>query len=1057
MTTKLTNQFNIPILQIGIMVLLFCLPFFSQGNTSDFELDGKNTEALMNVKGTVTSAADGLPLIGVTVLVSGTTSGTITDVDGTFSIEVDENAVLEISYTGFKKQIVPVNGQAVLNIVMESDETILDEVVVIGYGTQKKSHLTGSISKVENKNLDQIAVARVDDALIGQVSGVNVQATSAEAGAAPTITIRGFGSINADSGPAVVVDGLVVDRDFLGNLDMNDIESFEILKDAASAAIYGSEGSNGVIMITTKSGQAGKTKFSYETFWGRKEAFGSDDYKKSVADWAEFELAQSGTLTNNTQYAQLLVETTGIDRDWQDVFFDGGNISSHSFSARGGSAKTKFSAALRTLGDEGVVITDDYRLYSVKLKMDTRITDNLKFGLSATPSYSKRRALPTSIHNPIRQSPWLPIYHTQETLDMFVNQDDPDANHYFPDLVPGDYFLENHLKNIDIDTTDEFGASRPRTSGDMNPYAQYVEREHFEYKTKVLGSTYLSYKLADGLTAKTSLGITLENRKRTRYNGTKHHAQASRASYELQNRVRTRVISDNTINYNKDINNHSFNVLVGATFQRRQYENSVIAGNGFANDLLKNLQGATTISEFEEVNVEKNKIGYFGRINYVFGNKYLINASFRRDASSVFGVDSKWGNFPAISVGWNAHNENFFGDNGLVSRLKFRVSYGKTGNETFSVGDDIINNYPYLALLNTSNAISEGVITPGVSARNIANTLLQWEASEEFNPGIDFGFLDNKITGSVDYYIRTSDQLLLENPVSYVTGFNGGIVNLGEVENSGWELELRTRNVRSTGFSWNTTLIATTNKNELISFGESDGALLEDQFGRNSQWINSVGNPISSFYGFVMDGELATDYYDSPYIPINGTAEDVIVRDLNGDGIITDEDKAILGDPYPDIIWSLTNEFIVGNFDFSFMLQGSQGAEVKNIGDQYFETQWQGSTTDFEAVVDAGIIPHESFLQPKVLTNYVVQSAGYFSLRNVNIGYNFSGGKLSQIGLGDVRVYASGQNLLYITSDDYHGFNPEYIDTNDSPRAYGSQRAGTPLFRTMSVGLNVNF
>ncbi len=1048
MTTKLTNQFNVLLKQAGIILLLFCLPLLSMGNTSNLESDSEYTEAVMTVTGTVTSAADGLPLIGVTILVSGTTSGTITDVDGSFSIEVEDNAVLEFTYTGYKKQIVPVNGQAVLNIVMESDQTILDEVVVIGYGTQKKSHLTGSISKVENKNLDQIAVARVDDALIGQVSGVNVQATSAEAGAAPTITIRGFGSINADSGPAVVVDGLVVDRDFLGNLDMNDIESFEILKDAASAAIYGSEGSNGVIMITTKSGKAGKTKFSYETFWGRKEAFGSDQYKKSVADWAAKELAETGELTDNTLYAQELVAVTGIDRDWQDVFFDGGNISSHSFSARGGSARTTFSAALRTLGDEGVVITDNYRLYAVKLKMDTRITDNLKFGISATPSYSKRRALPTSIHNPIRQSPWLPIYHTEETL-QYINRDN------YPDVGVGDYFLENHL--IEKDLNGDGSDNRPRTSGDMNPYAQYVEREHFEYKTKVLGSTYLSYKITDGLTAKTSLGITLENRKRTRYNGTLHHAQASRASYELQNRVRTRVISDNTINYNKDINDHSFNVLVGATFQRRQFENSIVEGTGYANDLLKNLQGATTISEYEEVNVEKNKIGYFGRINYVFANKYLINASFRRDASSVFGVDSKWGNFPAVSVGWNAHNENFFGDNGLVSRLKFRVSYGKTGNETFSVGDDIINNYPYLALLNTSNAITGGSISPGVSARNIANTLLQWEASEEFNPGIDFGFLDNKVTGSVDYYVRTSDQLLLENPVSYITGFSSGIVNLGEVENSGWELELRTRNVRSTGFSWNTTLIVTTNKNELLSFGESDGALLEDQFGRNSQWINSVGNPISSFYGFVVDGELATDYYDSPYIPINGTAEDVIVRDLNGDGLITDEDKTILGDPYPDIIWSLTNEFIVGNFDFSFMLQGSQGAEVKNIGDQYFETQWQGSTTDFEAVVDAGIIPHESFLQPKVLTNDVVQSAGYFSLRNVNIGYNFSGGKLSQIGLGDVRVYASGQNLLYITSDDYHGFNPEYIDTNDSPRAYGSQRAGTPLFRTMSVGLNVNF
>ena len=1037
-------------LLMGIFLFLGVQPLQANDFTTDFEFE-KTT--VLRVTGTVIGADDGLPLIGATVLVKGESGdiGTTTDIDGKFELDVNPTDVLVISYTGMQTQEVPVDSRTSINVLMRTAASLIDEVVVIGYGTQKKSHLTGSISKVENKNLDQIAVARVDDALIGQVSGVNIQASSAEAGAAPTITIRGFGSVNAESGPAVVIDGLVVDPDFLSNLDMNDVASFEILKDAASAAIYGSEGSNGVILITTKSGKDGKTKFSYETYLGRKEAFGSDGYRKSVADWAAQELAATGVLTNNTQYAQQLVAETGIDRDWQDVFFNGGNISSHSFSARGGSKKTKFSASLRTLGDEGVVITDDYRLYAGKIKMDTRITDDLKFGFNINPSYSKRRALPTSIHNPIRQSPWLPIYHTEETL-KYINRGN------YPDVGVGDYFLENHLINIDIDTTDEFGASRPRTSGDMNPYAQYVEREHYEYKTKMLARTYLQYKIVEGLTAKTSLGMTIENRKRTRYNGTKHHASASRASYQLQNRVRNRLISDNTLNYTKTMGSHDIGVLVGATFQRRQVENSVVEGTGYSNDLLKNLQGATTVSEFEEINVEKNKIGYFARVNYAFDNKYLINASFRRDASSVFGVDSKWGNFPAISFGWNVHNEGFLSENNdAVSRLKLRLSYGLTGNENFSVGDDIINAYPYLALLNTSGAITNGQITPGVSALNIANTLLQWEASREFNPGIDFGFMSNRITGSIDYYVRTSDQLLLENPVSYVTGFDAGIVNLGEVQNSGFEFELRTRNVSNGRFTWSTSLIASTNKNELLSFGESDGALLEDGFGRNSQWINSVGNPISSFYGFVKDEEIDAKYYDSPWIPINGVSEDVIVKDLNGDGLITDADKTILGDPYPDLIWSLTNEVTIGNFDFSVMIQGSQGAEVKNIGDQYFGTHWQGRTSDEAQVVADGVIPNATFLQPRIWTDEVVQSAGYFSLRNVNIGYNFTPDQLSRFGLGGLRVYVSGQNLIYKTSDEYNGFNPEYIDTNNSPRAYGSQRAGTPLFRTFTGGVNVNF
>ena len=1001
------------------------------------------------LKGVVTSQADNATLPGVTFRVLNTDKGGSTDFDGNFEIKVQKGNVLEFSYLGFVKQSVSIEGQQNLTISMVEDTTDLDEIVVVGYGTQKKSHLTGAISKVTNESLDQIAVSRVDDALIGQISGVNIQATNAEAGGAPTITIRGFGSITGDSGPAVVVDGIVVDSDFLGNLDMNDVESFEVLKDAASAAIYGSEGSNGVIMITTKSGKDGKTKFNYDTFVGYKEAFGSDAYKKSVAGWAAKELAATGSLSETTQYAQKLVEVTGIDRDWQDVFFDGGFITSHSLSARGGNKSTKFSTALRYLHDEGVVITDDYKLYSLKLKLDTQLTDKLKFGISATPSYSKRRALPTSIHNPIRQSPWLPIYHTSETL-QFINRD------AYPNVGIGDYFYENHLVELDLDG--DGSDSRPRTSGDSNPYAQYVEREHYEFKTKLLSSAYLKYEIMDGLSAKSSLGVTVEQRKRTRWDGVKHHASGtSRAAYELQNRYNTRIISDNTLLYEKQIGDHEISALAGLTVQKREWETSQFKGTGYSNDLLKNLNGATLIVNEGEHNIVKNKIGYFGRLTYAYADKYLFNFSFRRDGSSVFGSDSKWGNFPAASLGWNVAKEDFLSESEVLNNLKLRVSYGFTGNERFSTGNDVVNAWPYLALLGNTNAIVDGAITTGNSPLNLANVLLQWEASEEFNPGVDFGFLNNRITGSLDYYKRTSDKLLLNNPVSYVTGFSNGLVNLGKVENSGWELELRTKNIASEDFSWSTTLIASTNKNELLDFADSNGQLTVDGFGRASQWINSVGNPISSFYGYVVDKELAAEYWDSPWIPINGQSEDVIVKDLNGDGIITDADKTILGDPYPDIVWSLSNEFKYKNFDVSFMIQGSQGAQVKNIGDQYFFTHWTGSTSDEQAVVNAGIISDVSFLKPRIHTDDVVQSAGYFSLRNVNIGYTFKEDITTKLGLSSLRLYATGQNLLYITSDEYKGFNPEYIDSSNTPTSYGSQRAGTPLFRTISIGINVNF
>ncbi len=1010
----------------------------------------------INISGKIIDET-GAALPGVSILVKGTNRGTVTDINGDYSLMANSDETLLVSFIGFTTEEIKVGNQTQINITLMEDVQQLSEVVVIGYGTQKKSTITGSISKVENEKLDQIAVSRVDDALIGQVSGVNIQATNAQAGAAPTITIRGFGSVTADSGPAVVVDGVVVSSDFLGNMNMNDIASFEVLKDAASAAIYGSEGANGVIMITTKAGKAGKTKFSYETFLGYKEAFGSDEYKKSINDWAAKELAENGELSEQTQHGLIISQAAGgLDRDWQDVFFDGGIIQSHALSARGGSENTTFSTSLKYLHDEGVVITDDFKLFTGSIKVDTKLNDKFEFGVSATPSYTKQRRLPTSIHNPIRQSPWLPIFHTESTLAL-VNQDDPNGAKYYPDLVPGDYAREDHFGPIDVDGDGDLDATA-RTSGDQNPYAQYVEREHYDITTALLASTYLSYEIIEGLTARTRLGISIDQRKRSRWDGSQYH-HSNPAEYYVQDRNRTRVISDNFLTYNKGFGKHDLNTMVGLTIQERITDYNEVVGTGYSNDLLKNLAGATSVSQQVENRLVSRKIGYFGRVNYSYDEKYLFNASFRRDGSSVFGVDSKWGNFPAVSLGWNLHNEDFLVNNNILTTAKLRASYGRTGAENFSVGDDIVNTWPYLALLNSANAIVEGNTVGGFTPRNVANTLLQWEASSEFTIGVDYGLLGNRITGSVDYYQRVSDNLLLLNPVSYGTGFNSAIVNLGEVKNSGIEFELRSKNIVKGDLRWNSTFIASTNQNELTAFGDSNGALLEDTFGRNSQWINEVGNPISSFYGYVVDRSktIPNQYVTTPSVPINGQGQDAIVVDLNGDGIITDADKTILGNPYPDLIWSISNDFSYKGFDLSFMIQGSYGAQVKNIGDEYFYTWWQGATTSPQQMVDDGVVGHTSFIQPKVLTDQVVQDAKYFSLRNVNIGYRLPKDLISKVGLNGVRVYASGQNLLYITADEYNGFNPEYIDNDNNPRQYGSQRAGTPIFRTFTFGLNVDF
>lgn len=359
------------------------------------------------------------PIPGANIIVQGTSNGTTTDFDGKFSISASQGDVLVISYVGFETQNITVGNQTQLNIVLIEDAALLEEVVVVGYGTQLKSNVTGAISKVTNETLDQIAVSRVDDALVGQVSGVNIAATEGEAGSAPTIRIRGVGSINGNLDPLIVVDGMVVDNDYLGSLDMNDIASFEILKDAASTAIYGSRGSKGVILITTKDGKEGKTKFRYNAFTGFKEAHQSDAYYFTTAESAERERAATGAIQEKTQYKLLLAEAGG-DTNWQDIIFDGGTINSHSLSVSGGSARTKFSSALNYLHDEGVLLTDDYKKYSLKLKVDSKINDRLSFGLSMTPSVTERQRFDGSTHDILRQPSWLPLYLDENTI-KFAN------------------------------------------------------------------------------------------------------------------------------------------------------------------------------------------------------------------------------------------------------------------------------------------------------------------------------------------------------------------------------------------------------------------------------------------------------------------------------------------------------------------------------------------------------------------------------------------------------------------------------------------------------------
>ncbi|MDA9330216.1 TonB-dependent receptor [bacterium] len=1015
------------------------------------------TTALLNaqnseVNGSV-SGADGLSIPGANVLIQGSSTGTTTDFDGNFSISVKSGDVLIVSYIGFLTQSITISNQTSLTIVLQSDTSELDEVVVVGYGTQRKSNLTGAISKVTNEKLDQIGVARVDDALIGQVSGVNIQATEGEAGSAPTIRIRGVGSINGGLDPLIVVDGMVVDNDYLGSLDINDIASFEILKDAASTAIYGSRGSKGVIMITSKDGIEGKTKFRYNSFTGFKEAHQSDPYYFTTLEHAELERAATGSIQDKTQYKLLLAQAGG-DTNWQDIIFDGGAINSQSFNVSGGSKRTKFSSALNYLHDEGVLLTDDYKKYSIKLKVDTKINDNISFGINLSPSVTDRTRFDGSTHDILRQPSWLPLYLDENTI-KFVNRTRDKG--VYANAKIGDYAVQRMFDDFDLAN----GVPMPNgasgldisNTSNTNPAAKVLESDRGDRKFKTYGNAYFKIKFNDNLSLRTSFGGDYQNTSYKRWRGIEHSRKGASAAFlQLSDTNRFHMVTETYFTYNRSIGEHEINSVFGTGAESWNTEFNTAYGAGYTSDLIQTLSGADPLTiTAGSMDYKSRLLSFFARVNYTYANKYLASLSVRRDGYSVFGSNQKYGDFPALSVGWKVHQEDFLRDSEVINSLKLRLSYGMTGNPGVDTGNDQVDNYPFLALLATSNAIIDGSAVTGFNSLNISNPNLRWERSIEINPGIDFGLFYNKITGSIDYYERKSDQLLLYNPISSTTGFNNALVNLGEVENKGIELELRSRNVSKENFSWSSTFIASHNKNTLLDFADADGQIQSIDAKRAAEWINQVGQPISSFYGWVVDKEIPTEYLKNPWHPIGAKAQDVYVRDLNGDGLIDDDDKTILGSPYPDLVWSFGNEFKIGDVDLSLLFQGSHGAEVRNMGDQYIFNHFN-SGQDFNSST-----PNQQFIKQKIFTDAIIQDASYIALRNVNIGYTFSDDSItSQLGISKARVYLSGQNLMYLKADNYTGFNPESIN-NTSSTTYGYQRAGSPVFKTISLGVNLEF
>ena len=1074
MSSKLTIYSNNPIWTFCLMVLLFSLPSLTQGNT--------NWEEVKSITGVVTSSEDGLPLIAATVSIKGTSIGTVTDVDGNFSIDADEGAILVLSYTGFKDQEVVVDSRTEYAIVLESDVSLLGEVVVVGYGTRKKSHNTGAIAQVGGKDVAAIQANRVDDALAGKLAGVLIQNQDGAPGADPKIQIRAASSISGASNPLIVVDGYPISGS-LATVNPNDIESLEVLKDAASAAIYGSRGANGVILVTTKRGKSGKAKFSYNTYVSTSSRYVKDvEQLKTAGEWAnELEAGRNDGTYDFSELEDDFVDykinayrnapdVTSVE-DW---LFQNGNAMSHDFSMSGGTDDVNYFASIGYLNAEGVAITQGFERYNARLNVDAKLGDRFKTGLNFNGFVSDRDIVGHDMRDLLRAYSIHPIYHTAASIEFVQRLNDQAVA---LGLAPfddgyrgGDAPFNNSIGTLEPGMTAQdwhYGRSGNGIggSGDAGPATKLdnTDRSQKTYFANV--SSYLQYSIIEGLNIKTVLGADIRDTRDFFSRSLEFDSRARTNQTRLnQNDVkRSSVLSETTLNYSTVLGKHDISAVVGMEFQNFYIEGISLSGTNvpFGQPLNFALldPADVSISERDET-VSRRSI--FGRVNYAYDNRYLASVSVRRDGDSRFGANNRFETFPAISLGWNVHNESFYSSDFLTD-LKLRFSAGSLGTTAF------LGSYSSLSLLNPqATVLGTGFLIPS----DIANPDLTWQTNTEINYGLNLGFLGSRFTFGVDYYTSDIEDILINQSVSEVLGTTSIVLNSGDVQSSGLEFELGAALINKGDLRWDISANLSTVNTEITDLGglEELPQVIYGQSGRGPVFRNYVGGEIGEMWGLETNGMVESEFIRDPTRSIGLNSSEYYVVDQNNDGIIdrtrTVEDGGDLvkiGQNTPDFYWGLNTQVSYKDFDLSLQFQGAQGGDVFNIDEIYWRSEFGGRLrSSFDADSD-GIADHngQHYTQSRNQLDAQIQDASYIALRNLTLGYTLSSDWSSNIGLSSVRIYVASTNLLYLMGDDYTSFNPEGVETTNSgylgPTTYGVQVGASPIVRSFTFGLNVNF
>ena len=1048
--------------------------FISVKKISAKNINEKKLEIIIQtrtVSGKVTSYEDNEGLPGVNVVEKGTSNGTVTDVQGNYSLDVSDGATLVFSSVGYTQEEVEVGNRSVIDLVMTQDIQQLQELVVVGYGTQKRSDLTGSVASVSPRELKQVATVSFDQGLQGRVAGVQVSQSSAAPGGAVSVRIRGVNSINGNNEPLYVIDGIPiiandgavspsgggvagqggggVASNALASINPGDIESIEVLKDASAAAIYGARGANGVVIITTKQGKAGQTQVSFENYYGVQEVANTYDLldSRSFATWAnEFAIDRDLNPYFTDEEINNLPNT-----NWQDLIYRSAAIQNHQLTISGGNEKTTFTIGANYFKQDGVVKNSSFQRGSLRLNLNHAVNEKIKVGNSTMISRlgnnrvitdgERSATLLAQIGPPI-----VPIY----------NQD-------------GSYTVFDEYGTT-LDENLSLAGNTPNAVNRIN------ETSDQEITSRILTNFYLDYELIEGLTFKTTFGANVSNRSRDYYY-TKESFEARPIDGFATTSTSERVIylNENTLSFNRTFNSkHQLNALIGFTSQYEVLQGRRISNSGFGlddrelnlNEIGSGTQlGGPSVNSFK---TDESLLSYIGRFSYSFDNKYLLTITGRADGSSKFSDGNKWGFFPSVGFGWKISNENFLRENNFINNLKLRASYGETGFQE-------IPPYQSLATYSSQNYSFGDVPVVGYQPSRPENRDLTWQTTVQTNIGIDASFLSNKFSLTADYYIKNTEDLLLFINLPANTGYSGSLaVNAGEVRNQGWELTLGYQT--SVGdFNWNTNINLSSNTNEVLSLGDQvrifGGGL--DSNAKDRGNVTEVGQPIGVFFGYKTDGIFASDAEVEEHISIVDGVELVIQPeakagdrrfvDTNMDGDISSADLTKIGSPYPDLIYGWSNNFAFKNFDLSLFLQGTAGNDILNVAQARlvqndaetnimqtrFNNRWTTDNTNATWPRAGAIDPLSAGAAG--FGDYIVEDGSYLRLRDITLGYNLPMNNVNT--LRSLRLYISAQNLITITN--YSGLNPEVSSRGQSATNFGVDLGGYPISTIYRLGINI--